>query len=335
MGLMDFFKLSATKPSVKVLEECVPDVIISQNALVKMQLFIDNCTDEIGWLGTAIRQNNIIFIQDVFLFNQEVHAATTEITPEGLSTFAEELLKDPNGMEIWNNIKLWGHSHVNMGVGASGQDDAQMVTFREGGHDWFLRIIGNKKGDIRVDLYDYKNGIIFNDLKWEDQISQEEQNLYDQMMLIEQMIAKLQKDRVAYFEKEIKAEIALKVKKKTWATTQTTTGWGRNATRNTGNHTLVDTVGDEKKTTPLLYGAKSVIANEEDIKRFIDEDMVFEIGECDKIADVYPILKTYNISLIYADVVRIWEYCVEKANEELIKEVEWRSKANGAQSQHK
>src|SRR5690606_11009605 len=108
----------------------------------KMFIYVDECNDEIGWLGTAKimegNEHNIVFIDDVFLFDQEVHATTTEITPEGLTEFANELIEmGDKGIEIWNNIKVWGHSHVNLGVSPSGQDDKQMKTFRDGGHDWF------------------------------------------------------------------------------------------------------------------------------------------------------------------------------------------------------
>ena len=67
--------------------------------------------DEVGWLGTVYynSEHNYYFVSDVFLFDQEVHGTTTEITPEGLADFATELLQREDGMEIWNNMKLWGH----------------------------------------------------------------------------------------------------------------------------------------------------------------------------------------------------------------------------------
>ena len=145
-----------------------PSILISPLALAKMINIINECDKEVGWLGEANRneENNIIIIHDVHLFHQEVHSTTCEITPEGLSQFGEELLKQQDGMEKWNNIKVWGHSHVNMGVFSSGQDDKQMEVFADH-NDWFIRIIANKKDEMKIDFYDYTKNIVYIDLDWE------------------------------------------------------------------------------------------------------------------------------------------------------------------------
>ena len=120
-----------------------------------MKYYVQLSNKEIGWLGEAYKneQSNYIYIKDVMLFKQEVHMTTCEITPEGLSDFAEELLQLKNGMDIWNNLTVWGHSHVNMGVSPSSQDHDQMKVFKDGGHKWFLRIIANKSGELETTLF--------------------------------------------------------------------------------------------------------------------------------------------------------------------------------------
>ena len=95
---MNFIQ-SSTKPSVQVLDTFLPIIIISKDALSKMQLYCELCNTEIGWLGTAFyKDKSVIYIADVFLFKQDVHSTTTEITPEGLSEFAEELLQQEGGL---------------------------------------------------------------------------------------------------------------------------------------------------------------------------------------------------------------------------------------------
>jgi len=94
------FKNYVQTPSVSVIKECIPQIIIKKQALAKMKILIDECDDEIGWLGTAFREKNTILIDDVFLFRQEVHSATTEITTEGLTQFAEEILAREGGIEL-------------------------------------------------------------------------------------------------------------------------------------------------------------------------------------------------------------------------------------------
>lgn len=146
-----------------------PKVYIAPLALMKMKYYVQLSNKEIGWLGEAYKdeQSNYIYIKDVMLFKQEVHMTTCEITPEGLSDFAKELLQLENGMNIWNNLTVWGHSHVNMDVSPSSQDHDQMKVFKDGGHKWFLRIIANKSGELEITLFDYELNLIFTNLSWE------------------------------------------------------------------------------------------------------------------------------------------------------------------------
>lgn len=215
-----FIERKTTTPTVKILEQSAPRVFISTEAISKMKHFVDKCQDEIGWLGTAYRTKNNIIINDVFLFDQEVHATTTEITPEGLSEFAEELLQMGDiGIEIWNNLKVWGHSHVNMSVSPSSQDDKQMLTFKEGGHDWFIRIIANKKGDMKVDVYDYEVGIIYLDVPWVEFGNERTRKLQEEIRRMEQEIEQIKQNIYNELDEVIEKEIKEKVRKKNAYTT--------------------------------------------------------------------------------------------------------------------
>ena len=84
-------------------------------------------------------------------------------------------------MDIWNELRGWGHSHVNMGITPSGQDDNQMETFSEGGHPCFLRIIANKKGEFRIDLYDFQQGILYSNLPWWEETTDFERAIENQI----------------------------------------------------------------------------------------------------------------------------------------------------------
>ena len=59
-----------------------------------------------------------------------------------------------------------GHSHVNMSTSPSGQDDKQMEVFADSNDDFFIRIITNKQGNLRLDIYDFESGIIYEQLKY-------------------------------------------------------------------------------------------------------------------------------------------------------------------------
>jgi len=144
-----------------------PKIFIEPIAIEKMSYYVSNCAKEIGWLGTVRRINDFFLIDDVFLFKQQVHATTCEISPEGIADFVTECITTfpETGMEIINSLKMWGHSHVNMGVSPSGQDDTQMINFQDQ-NEWFLRVIANKLGEMEFTLFDFKSGLKFKNVKW-------------------------------------------------------------------------------------------------------------------------------------------------------------------------
>lgn len=130
------------------------ELYILPEARQKMELYCDLSDGEIGWLAFVEKYDKQGFlITDCVLLKQEVHATTTEIDPTAL-------------LEFWNNtpvekqsqIKMWGHSHVNMSPSPSGQDDSQMDYFKDG-NPWFIRLITNKKREYHIDIYDYENGL--------------------------------------------------------------------------------------------------------------------------------------------------------------------------------
>lgn len=211
---MNFIERFKPETKVQVINTKIPRIGISSSALVKMFIYVNECSDEVGWLGTVEKLNNQHYvITDVYLFEQDVHATTTEITPEGLSEFAEELLQQPNGMEVWNNIKMWGHSHVNMGVTPSGQDDKQMKEFADVGHEWFIRLIANKKGDMKLDFFHYQMGITFIDVPWEELASDEENNIQEEIYRLQEALELAKENRVQLLSEPIKEEMKAKVRK--------------------------------------------------------------------------------------------------------------------------
>ena len=139
-----------------------PIVYVMPSAMYKMRYYIDNSENEIGWLGYVTKDGSDYIIEDVFLLKQEVHAATTEILPDALGELAVELLKTEEGKEKYNKLRMWGHSHVNMSTTPSGQDNSQMEEFDT--TDFFIRLIGNKRGEWNVSIYDYTNNVIWYNL---------------------------------------------------------------------------------------------------------------------------------------------------------------------------
>ena len=146
----------------------LPKIVLSELAHDKAVHYVDIAAEEVGWLGTvAALGGGRYLIKDLWLFDQQVHGATTRIGSDGLAAFMEEHRNTPEGDDIWENTRFWGHSHHNMGVSPSTRDDDQMEEFRSCGQDYFIRGIFNKHGKIKFDFFDFEHGVVFEDVPWE------------------------------------------------------------------------------------------------------------------------------------------------------------------------
>lgn len=175
--------------TVSTVQATAPKVFVASNAMKKMQILVETVADEVGWFMTVfkVEDSNDFHIKDVFLFEQHCHGTTTEVNEDLLSNFALELSQIPDFEDIWNNIKGWGHSHVNMMVTPSGQDNTQMEFFSRTGFEFFIRVIANKKGDMKIDVYNYTTAVAYQDVKFYIVPDASE-------LVIEQQIAKLEED---------------------------------------------------------------------------------------------------------------------------------------------
>jgi len=133
---------------------------------------------------------------DAFLTTQKVTSVTTELDEAGISELTMQLLSQPDGMEKANSLRFWGHSHVDMEVYPSGQDDSQMEEFAKGGSDFFIRAIFNKLGRIRCDIYYYSVGLMLADVPWSLVTVQDETRRRE---LKEQIKRKVTKEIITYF----------------------------------------------------------------------------------------------------------------------------------------
>ena len=301
--------------NIKMMRGFEPIVEINNIALQKMNEYTNQSNEEIGWLGTARKlEDKHYIIDDVFLFRQEVHSTTTEITVEGLSEFCQELMMRENGMEIWNNMKVWGHSHVNMSTSPSGQDDRQMEVFADSNDDFFIRIITNKQGDLRLDIYDFESGIIYEQLKYIPNYGEKEEVIRTIQTKIQEYKKKL--DEILGIRsdlvKEIKDEIKDKVTKKTYK------NYNGNYKTNFSNEWDNWYNSYDKSSKKKEIKEESVSA--EDVFAELSEDLVFEIKTyMDNGGDIQDYLDVeLSITEKYILEDKIDEYCEEFYNDYLL-----------------
>jgi hypothetical protein len=146
----------------------LPRVLVSREAYEDMYCLVDFVDKEVGWLGSVERLGNDFLVKEVFLFDQETHATTCEITPDGMAEFAMALMSSrPDGMEVANSIRFWGHSHVNMGTSPSGQDESQLRELAASCGDFFVRGIMNKNGRMEWTIVLASIGVVIHDAVWE------------------------------------------------------------------------------------------------------------------------------------------------------------------------
>lgn len=152
----------------------LPIILISPEVLRDMERITQFCDKEVGWLGIVERgetitsesgnvyEDNMVFkIKKVFVPKQSASGASCEISTEGLVELAETLQA-----EDFNNVRLWGHSHVYMGTSPSGQDNVQLDSLMKNVADYFIRLIVNKNGKMEFTLFLKDLDIEVYDVEW-------------------------------------------------------------------------------------------------------------------------------------------------------------------------
>lgn len=126
----------------------------------KMKALVDEFDKEIAWHGIAKRgeAENEYVIEDVLVYPQTVTAATVETDQEKYQMWLYSQEDD-----VFNHIRMQGHSHVNMNTSPSGVDTTyyERIVEQMGNEDFYIFMILNKKGSRYVNIYDMKSNTIF------------------------------------------------------------------------------------------------------------------------------------------------------------------------------
>lgn len=137
-------------------------VYFSEIAWLKMNALIREFDKEVAWHGVAYRgedpEKDEYIITDILVYPQEVTGVT-------VNTDQEEYQNWLMGQEddVFSNIRMQGHSHVNMGTTPSGPDLAHQEKILEQLDDtmFYIFLIYNKRGEKTVKIYDLSKNILF------------------------------------------------------------------------------------------------------------------------------------------------------------------------------
>ena len=140
-----------------------PTIKIPADIWFKMQSLVALSDTEISWHGMIDRdiRTQTFTIYKILIFPQINTAASTTTEQDEYSKWMTTLLSDPD-FKI-EDLRMHGHSHVNMAVYSSGVDDQyqkDLLAQIEDG-DYYLFLILNKKHEMCVLLYDYRTHILY------------------------------------------------------------------------------------------------------------------------------------------------------------------------------
>ena len=152
---------------------------IYERAFTKMAMYVMDNRTEIGWHGLArkLGNNEGYAITDTLLYPQVITATTVNTDQK---KYQDWLNAQPD--EVFNQIKMQGHSHVSMSVSPSAVDETLyntiLQTLQE--NDFYIFMIVNKSLEMHVLIYDLAKNLVYEtadiDIKIYDPNTKEELN---------------------------------------------------------------------------------------------------------------------------------------------------------------
>lgn len=152
-------KFTFTKSFDKVDKRAT--LLFTEVAWIKMWTIIFGIDKEIAWHGVVKRdEDNTYVVSDILVYPQKVTGATVESDDDKYPFWYAKLTDTP---EVFDNLRMQGHSHVNMGVTPSGTDLAfyKDILDMVGEDDFYVFVIFNKKGEKTVKIYDFRDNLLY------------------------------------------------------------------------------------------------------------------------------------------------------------------------------
>ena len=137
-------------------------LFFEEMALLKMEMLVKNFDKEVAWHGTARRgddpSKDEYIITDILVYPQGVTGATVNTDQNEYQMW---LMHQED--EVFNNIRMQGHSHVNMATNPSGVDTTLYEQILEQLEDdmFYIFLIWNKRGDKWIKIYDLAKNVMF------------------------------------------------------------------------------------------------------------------------------------------------------------------------------
>lgn len=132
---------------------------VTERAFIKQEALIQGFEKEIAWNGIATKESSGVYkISDILVHPQTVSGSNVTSDQE---EYQDWLMSQDD--EVFNNIRVQGHSHVRMGVSPSGTDRElyKKITSQLNKDMFYIFMIFNKMGDFFVLIYDLEDNILY------------------------------------------------------------------------------------------------------------------------------------------------------------------------------
>ena len=137
------------------------DIKIQVDALAwtKFMTWVELAKGEVSAFGIVEQRFNRLIVTDFVLLDQVCTSTETELDPKAIAQLMQDV-EDPS------MLRCWAHSHADMKVFWSGQDEATIAGLSN--DEWMLSLVVNKDHDamMRLDVY-YPAHIHVDDVVWE------------------------------------------------------------------------------------------------------------------------------------------------------------------------
>lgn len=130
-------------------------------AYLKMLTLVREFDKEVAWHGIAKRhdtEEDAYVISDILVYPQEVTGATVNTDQEKYQMWLMSHEDD-----VFNNIRMQGHSHVNMGTSPSTVDTSLYERLLDQLDDtmFYIFLIWNKRNEKTIKIYDLAKNVLF------------------------------------------------------------------------------------------------------------------------------------------------------------------------------
>lgn len=137
------------------------NLYFTELAYLKMLTLVREFDKEVAWHGIAHRcedEEDAYIISDILVYPQEVTGATVNTDQEKYQMW---LMNHDD--DVFNNIRMQGHSHVNMGTSPSTVDNSLYDRILEQLDDdmFYIFLIWNKRNEKTIKIYDLAKNVLF------------------------------------------------------------------------------------------------------------------------------------------------------------------------------